>query len=40
MTPRSAMESIPDSPEGAILESVIDGFNEYYSRNLSQNVLL
>ena len=36
---RSAMESIPDGPEGAILESVIDGFNEYYSRNLSQNVL-
>ena len=36
---RSVMESIPDGPEGAILESVIDGFNEYYSRNLSQNVL-
>lgn len=35
---RSAMESIPDSPEGANLALVIDGFNEYYSRNLSQNV--
>lgn len=34
----SAMESIPDTPEGSILESVIEGFNEYYSRNLSQNV--
>ena len=35
----SAMEAIPDTPEGAILESVLEGFNEYYSRNLSQNVL-
>ena len=34
----SAMEHIPDSPEGIILESVIDGMNEYYSRNLAQNV--
>lgn len=34
----SAMESIPDTPEGIILESVIDGMNEYYSRNLAQNV--
>lgn len=34
----SAMESIPDTPEGSILESVIEGFNEYYSRNLGQNV--
>lgn len=31
----SAMESIPDTPEGSILESVIEGYNEYYSRNLS-----
>ena len=36
---RSVMESIPDGPEGSILESVLEGFNEYYSRNLSQNVL-
>lgn len=35
----SAMEQIPDTPEGAILEAVIEGFNEYYSRNLSQNVM-
>ena len=33
------MESIPDGPEGALLESVIDGYNEYFSRNLAQNVL-
>ena len=36
---QSAMESIPEGPEGAILESVIEGYNEYYSRNLAQNVL-
>lgn len=35
----SAMESISDSPEGVILESVIEGYAEYYSLNLSQNVL-
>ena len=35
----SAMEQIPDTPEGTILEAVIEGFNEYYSRNLSQNVM-
>ncbi len=35
----SAMERIPDTPEGTILEAVIEGFNEYYSRNLSQNVM-
>ena len=34
----SAMEQIPDAPEGAILESVLDGVNEWYSRSLSQNV--
>ena len=36
---RSAMESIPEGPEGVILEAVIDGYNEYYSRNLAQNTL-
>lgn len=36
---QSAMEAIPEGPEGVILESVIDGFNEYYSKNLSQNTL-
>lgn len=34
----SAMESIPDGPEGVILEGMLDAFAEYYSRNLSQNV--
>lgn len=33
-----AKESIPDGPEGIILESVMEGFAEYYSANLSQNV--
>lgn len=31
-------ESIPDSPEGVILESVLEGIAEYYSLQLSQNV--
>lgn len=35
----SAMEHISDSPEGIILESVLEGMAEYYSANLSQNVL-
>ena len=33
-----AKESIPNGPEGIILESVMEGFAEYYSANLSQNV--
>lgn len=33
-----ARESIPDGPEGIVLESVMEGFAEYYSANLSQNV--
>lgn len=35
----SAKENIPDGPEGSIMESVLDGMAEYYSRNLSQNVM-
>ncbi len=31
-------ERIPDSPEGVILESVLEGFAEYYSLQLSQNI--
>lgn len=31
-------ENIPDSPEGVILESVLEGIAEYYSLQLSQNV--
>ena len=33
-----AKETIPDGPEGIILESVMEGYAEYYSKNLSQNV--
>ena len=33
-----AKESIPEGPEGIIFESVMEGFAEYYSANLSQNV--
>jgi len=35
----SAMENITDGPEGIILESLLEGMAEYYSANLSQNVL-
>ena len=35
----SATESVPDGPEGIILDSVLEGMAEYYSANLSQNVL-
>ena len=34
----SVMENISDSPEGIILESVLEGMAEYYSANLSQNI--
>ena len=33
-----AKEAIPEGPEGIILEAVMEGFAEYYSANLSQNV--
>jgi len=32
----SAMENIPETPEGIILESLLEGMSEYYSRELSQ----
>lgn len=31
-------ENIPDTPEGVILESVLEGMAEYYSLQLSQNI--
>ena len=31
----SAMENIPDTPEGIILESLLEGLNQYYSAELS-----
>lgn len=34
----SVMEHIPDSPEGIILESVLEGMAEYYSANLAENI--
>ena len=34
----SAMEKIPDSPEGIILESLLEGMNQYYSAELKQKV--
>lgn len=34
----SATENIPDTPEGIILESLLEGMSEYYSAELSQKV--
>ena len=34
----SAMENIPDSPEGTLMESVLEGFNQYFSEELTQKV--
>ena len=34
----SAMENIPDTPEGIILESLLEGMAKYYSAELSQEV--
>lgn len=33
-----AKQSIPDSPEGIILESVMEGYAEYYSENLAMHI--
>lgn len=32
----SVLENLDDSPESVVLESVLEGFSEYYSRNLSR----
>ncbi len=32
----SAMENIPEGPEGILLESLLEGMNQYYSEELSQ----
>ena len=32
----SAMENIPETPEGVLLESLLEGMNQYYSEELSQ----
>lgn len=34
----SCMENIPDSPEGTLMESVLEGFNQYFSEELRQKV--
>ncbi len=34
----SATEAIPDTPEGILLEAVLEGTAEFYSRQLGQNV--
>ena len=34
----SAMENIPDSPEGTLMEALLEGFNQYYSEELAQKV--
>ena len=32
----SAMENIPDTPEGILLESLLEGMNQYYSEALAK----
>lgn len=39
VTLKYAAESVPDGPEGIILESVLEGLAEYYSADLRQKVL-
>lgn len=34
----SCMENITDTPEGVLMESVLEGFAEYFSKDLSQKV--
>ena len=34
----SCMENIPDTPEGVLMESLLEGFNQYYSEELTQKV--
>lgn len=33
-----AVETVPEGPEGIIFDAVMEGYAEYYSQNLSQNV--
>lgn len=35
----SVLENLDDSPESVVLESVLEGFSEYYSRNLGREVM-
>jgi site-specific DNA recombinase len=36
---RSVLENLDDSPESVILESVLEGFNQYYSLNLARETM-
>lgn len=38
VTVLSAMEHITDDPTGALMESILEGFAEYYSRELAQKI--
>ena len=35
----SVLENLDDSPESIILESVLEGLSEYYSKNLAREVM-
>lgn len=35
----SVLENLDDSPESIILEAVLEGYNEYYSRNLARETM-
>ena len=35
----SVLEQMDDSPESIILESVLEGMSEYYSKNLAREVM-
>ncbi len=35
----SVMENITDTPEGVLMESILEGFAEYFSRDLAQKVI-
>ncbi|MGN1098378.1 MAG: recombinase family protein [Clostridia bacterium] len=35
----SVLENLDDSPESILLESIIEGYNEYYSKNLRREVM-
>ena len=34
----SCMENIPDTPEGTLMETLLEGFNQYFSEELTQKV--
>ena len=38
VTVLSAMEHITDDPTGALMESILEGFAEYYSKELAQKI--